>query len=149
MCLVTHVFIQSNAVIMLGRLLLTACAVGMIQWQTATAMSDTSRTTTTQPSPVCSEGTILEDLWLVEQLNVTYSENPFAKPANASFTITHTLTNATERVDCSLRANYLCEIDGTSEDNALHIWLQINLDLATFTLNRSLDCGGEAGSPYV
>jgi hypothetical protein len=94
-----------------------------------------------QASPSCSDGETIKNLWLVEQLNVTYTSDERVKPGNASFTLTNTLAHTTERIGCSLRANYICELHGTPGDASLYIWLQINLDVARFTLNQSVPCG--------
>ncbi|KAK4236971.1 hypothetical protein C8A03DRAFT_45131 [Achaetomium macrosporum] len=99
-----------------------------------------------QSPSACSDGATIENLWLVERLNVTYTSDELVRPGNASWTITNTLTNTTERLSCTLRANYICELNGTPGDASFHIWLQINLDIATFTLNQSLPCRGETSS---
>ncbi|GAB1312584.1 hypothetical protein MFIFM68171_02794 [Madurella fahalii] len=96
-----------------------------------------------QPAPACSDGATIENLWLVKDLNVTYTSDELVRPGNASFTITNNLTNETERILCALRANYVCDIHGTPGDESLEIWLQINLDVARITLNQSLACGSE------
>ncbi|KAK4031592.1 hypothetical protein C8A01DRAFT_51380 [Parachaetomium inaequale] len=104
-----------------------------------------------ETTPTCSDGATIENLWLVEQLNVTHTTDELVQPGSASWTLTNTLTNTTERLNCTLRANYICEMNGTPGDDSFHIWLQINLNLATFTLNQSLPCGSEAapGSAYA
>lgn len=40
-----------------------------------------------QSPPICSDGAIIKNLWLVEQLNVTYTSDELVKPGNASWTI--------------------------------------------------------------
>lgn len=80
---------------------------------------------------------------------MTYTADELVRPGNASFTISNKLTNTTERLHCALRANYICEIKSSEGDNSFGIWLQINLDVATFTLNQSLPCGDGPGSKYV
>ncbi|KAK3304959.1 uncharacterized protein B0T15DRAFT_256332 [Chaetomium strumarium] len=103
---------------------------------------DTRASIAPRQSPsACSDGTTIENLWLVERLNVTYTSDELVRPGNASWTVTNTLTNTTERISCTLRANYICELNGTPGDASFHIWLQINLDVATFTLNQTLPCG--------
>lgn len=101
-----------------------------------------------QSAPACSDGATIGDLWLVKDLNVTYTSDELVRPGNATFTITNNLTNETERIHCALRANYVCDIRGTPGDDSLTIWLQINLDVARFTLNQSLPCDNEP-SRYV
>ncbi|KXX82010.1 hypothetical protein MMYC01_201515 [Madurella mycetomatis] len=99
-----------------------------------------------EPGPACSDGATIENLWLVKDLNVTYTSDELVRPGNATFTITNNLTNETERIHCALRANYVCDIRGTPGDDSLSIWLQINLDVARFTLNQSLACDNEPTS---
>ena len=93
-----------------------------------------------QPQPVCSDGATIEKLWLVEQLNVTYTENELVRHGNASWTLTNNLAKTTEHISCTLRANYICELNGTPADAALHIWVQINLDVAMFSINQTIPC---------
>jgi hypothetical protein len=85
---------------------------------------------------------------MVERLNVTYTRDELVTPGNASWTITNTLTNTTQQLRCNLRANYACEFKETPADAGLHIWLQINLDVASFYLNQSLSCATQASSGY-
>lgn len=91
-------------------------------------------------TPDCSDGSTIKNLWLVERLNVTYSRDELVVPGNASFTVTNTLANTTERITCNLRANYRCELKGTPGDASLYIWLQINLDVASLSLNQTVSC---------
>lgn len=99
--------------------------------------------------PACTDGATIEDLWLVERVNVTHTNDELVKPGSASWTVTNTLTNLTERLTCTLRANYICEMNGTPEDETFHVWLQINLNVAVFTFNQSLPCGRETALEYV
>lgn len=123
----------------------TALTVGSTLWGEGKATPTLRR----QPSPTCSDGATIEGLWLVDQLNVTYTEDELVQPGNATWRITNTLTNTTERLRCPLRSNYRCEINGSPEDDSLRIWLQINIDLATFSINQSLPCGNEGPPRYV
>ena len=102
-----------------------------------------------QSFPVCTDGSIIKNMWLVDQLNVAYTSDELVRPGNASFAITNNLTNTTETIRCSLRANYVCEVHGTPGYDSLQIWLQINLDVARFTLNQSLVCSNAPDSGYV
>lgn len=114
----------------------------------ATSSQQAAQTPTTlHPVPsICSEGASITNLWLVERLNVSYTDDELVRPGNASWTLTNTMLNTTERLTCPLRANYVCEMDGTPQDKGLYIWLQINLDEARFTFNESLSCGDAADS---
>jgi hypothetical protein len=123
----------------------TALTVGSTLWGEGKATPTLRR----QPFPTCSDGATIEGLWLVDQLNVTYTEDELVQPGNATWRITNTLTNTTERLRCPLRSNYRCEINGSPEDDSLRIWLQINIDLATFSINQSLPCGNEGPPRYV
>lgn len=99
-----------------------------------------------QSAAACSDGATIQKLWLVEHLNVTYTENELVRHGNASWTITNTLSKTTEHLSCSLRANYICELNGTPGDAGLHIWVQINLDVAAFSINQTISCGSESAS---
>ncbi|KAH6848421.1 hypothetical protein B0I37DRAFT_377579 [Chaetomium sp. MPI-CAGE-AT-0009] len=103
-------------------------------------------TTRSMVAPACSDGATIEDLWLIKQVNVTHTKDELVQPGSASWTVTNTFTNITERLTCTLRANYICEINGTPEEDSFHIWLQINLNVAAFTFNQSLPCGSETAS---
>ncbi|KAK4245101.1 hypothetical protein C7999DRAFT_16677 [Corynascus novoguineensis] len=96
-----------------------------------------------QISSVCEHGAIVPDLWLVDGLNVKYTNDEQAQPGNASWTLTNTLTNVTEHINCPLRLNYICDMNGTPKDSGLHIWLQINLNIAALSFNQTLPCGNE------
>ncbi|KAK4139913.1 uncharacterized protein C8A04DRAFT_15399 [Dichotomopilus funicola] len=86
----------------------------------------------------CSDKTPIQGLWEVTHVNVTHDQPE--RPGTASWSVLNTLTNTTEDLNCTLRANYICELDGTPEDDSFHIWLQINLNIAAFTLNQTLTC---------
>ena len=92
---------------------------------------------------ICSEGDIIKDLWRVEHLNVTYTTDERVRPGNASFSIT--TGTSTQRLFCTLRANYVCEMKETPGDPGLYIWLQINVGVASFSLDQSLSCGTAPG----
>jgi hypothetical protein len=114
-------------------------------YATPTPYGTVASTAVRETTPTCSDGAIIEKLWLVDQLNVTHTTDELVQPGSASWSLTNTLTNSTERLNCTLRANYICEMNGTPGDDSFHIWLQINLNLATFTLNQSLPCAGALG----
>jgi hypothetical protein len=128
-----------------------ALAAGALWCHAVNATPTPSRTSgvVTSEALACADGDTIEDLWLVEQVNVTHTTDLLVEPGSASWTVTNTLTNITERLTCSLRANYICEMNGTPEDDSFHIWLQINLNIAVFTFNQSLPCGSETASEYV
>jgi hypothetical protein len=132
----------------------TALTVGSLLWGEGKSIPTVRRDSGSgvaiqQLSPACSDGATIEGLWLVDQLNVTYTEDELVKPGNATWRMTNTLTNTTERLRCPLRSNYRCEINGSPEDDSLRIWLQINIDLATLSINQSLSCGNESPPRYV
>src|SRR5687767_6243269 len=92
-----------------------ALTVGSLLWgegkATPTLRRDTgSAVAVRQPSVACSDGATIEGLWLVDQLNVRYTQDELVQPGNATWRITNTLTNTTERLRCPLRSNYRCEI---------------------------------------
>jgi hypothetical protein len=128
-----------------------AIAFGILLAQLLRGTPLTHRETTTpitlrQPPPTCSGGTTIEDLWVVDQLNVTYTHDETVRPGNAAWRLANTMTSDVEVLRCNLRANYICELNGTPGDSGLHVWLQINLDVARITINQSLPCG-DAGDP--
>ena len=92
---------------------------------------------------VCSEGDTIKNLWRVEHLNVTYTTDELVRPGNASFSIT--TGTETQKLFCTLRANYVCEMKETPGDPGLYIWLQINVGVASFSLDQSLSCGTAPG----
>jgi hypothetical protein len=143
---VTGVYKTQNIMMLISHLIKAVAAAGALQYLVpVSARSATYRDTrasiaSRHSAPACADGTTIENLWLVERLNVTYTSDELVHPGNASWSITNTLTNTTERINCTLRANYICELNGTPGDASFHIWLQINLDTATFTLNQTLPC---------
>ncbi|KAK4667683.1 hypothetical protein QC763_310662 [Podospora pseudopauciseta] len=90
-------------------------------------------------------------LWVVENLEVEYTGDEVLQRGNATFTLTNTNTEVTDTLRCSLRANYICEFYGIPSDPNLDIWLQLNLNVASFTLNKTLpDClGPEWGDAWI
>ncbi|KAK0736534.1 hypothetical protein B0T21DRAFT_332998 [Apiosordaria backusii] len=90
-------------------------------------------------------------LWVVENLEVEYTGDEVLQRGNATFTLTNTNTEVTETLRCSLRANYICEFYGTPSDPNLDIWVQLNLNVATFTLNKTLPgcLGPEWGDAWI
>lgn len=95
----------------------------------------------------CSNKTPIQGLWELTHVNVTHDQPE--QPGTASWSVLNTLTNTTEDLNCTLRANYICELDGTPEDDSFHIWLQINLNVAAFTLNQTLACPEDQLVKYV
>ncbi len=69
--------------------------------------------------------------WHVDAINVTYS------PGSASLVLSNSLTNKTEALTCPLTFNSVCQIMGTPNDETLQVVLQVNIDVATMTLNQS------------
>lgn len=106
-------------------------------------------TTTLRRDAACVDGETIEKLWLLKDLNVTFGGEGLLDPGNATWTLTNTLTNVTESFDCSLLANYRCDIHGTPKDSSLQIWIQINLNIADVSLNQSLPCGNLSTELYV
>ncbi|KAK4198086.1 hypothetical protein QBC40DRAFT_230639 [Triangularia verruculosa] len=90
-------------------------------------------------------------LWVVENLVVEYTGDEVLQRGNATFTLTNTDTETTETLRCSLRANYICEFYGIPSDANLDIWLQLNLNVASFTLNKTLPgcLGPEWGDAWI
>lgn len=130
---------------MMKSLALLAFASPLFPFATASLTVDTRQT-----GQRCIAEDQIKTLWVVDKLNVHYTGDETVRPGNATFTLTHADKKVTEDIKCSLRANYVCEIYGTPADAQLHIWLQLNLNVGTFTLNRTLsDCLGEGKNAYI
>ncbi|KAK0705700.1 hypothetical protein B0H67DRAFT_687817 [Lasiosphaeris hirsuta] len=106
------------------------------------------------PSPraACVAGQTLPGLWTIGSMTIAYTPDELARSGNATFTLTSSLTSpaTTETVRCALRFNSLCELAGTPADPDLHLWLQVNLQVASVTVNHPWACDGvAAGASYV
>ena len=77
--------------------------------------------------------------WHVDAINVTYSDDTYS-PGSASFVLSNSLTNKTEALTCPLTFNSICQIMGTPNDETLQVVLQVNIDVATMSLNQSWTC---------
>ncbi|KAK0610137.1 hypothetical protein B0T17DRAFT_658662 [Bombardia bombarda] len=95
----------------------------------------------------CANGATIPNLWSVQDLSVTYTNDETIGPGRANFTISNTQTNYTETIRCNLRANYVCELKGTPGDKDLHLWLQVNLQDGSVTFDHPWPCDG--GSAFV
>lgn len=135
-------------------ILRAAVTVGFVLQKTSNATPTLFRRTLSplpvrQRSSVCEYDATVPGLWLVDGLSVKYTNDEQAQPGNASWTLTNTLTNVTEHINCPLRLNYICDMNGTPKDSGLHIWLQINLNIAALSFNQTLPCGNETTAMYV
>ncbi|KAK5661142.1 hypothetical protein OQA88_11033 [Cercophora sp. LCS_1] len=77
--------------------------------------------------------------WSVESVSATYSDDTYV-PGQVLFTVTNTLTNATETLNCPIQFNTVCTMDGTPGDPALQVYLQVNIDFAWVTFNKTWSC---------
>jgi len=100
------------------------------------------------PPDLCSDNSTVQGLWSVKELTVTYVPDLTKGSGTGAFTLTNTRTNFSEKLKCTLRANYLCDYQGTPGDPGLSIWLQLNLDIAYITINQSWSCGGSEHARY-
>jgi hypothetical protein len=91
-----------------------------------------------QVNPGCTTPETIPSLWVIDKLSVEYTEDETIRRGNASFTLTDNQRKTKENLRCELRSNYVCEFQGTPEDRDLNIWVQLNLGVARFTLNRTL-----------
>ena len=80
--------------------------------------------------------------WTIKDLSVVFSDDSFV-PGNATFDVTSSLTNQTERLRCEVPFNYLGFVNGTPANGDLNIVLQFNIDTATVTLNQTWACGNQ------
>ncbi|KAK3386797.1 hypothetical protein B0H63DRAFT_140891 [Podospora didyma] len=97
--------------------------------------------------PACVDSETIPNLWSVQELSVTYTDDELVSQGNASFILSNHVTRYTESLRCSLRANYVCEFHGTPGDKDLEIWVQLNLQLASITISEPWAC--DAGSSGV
>jgi hypothetical protein len=83
--------------------------------------------------------------WKVDSLSVTYSDQTDV-PGTAHFNISSSLGNTTSTFDCQLAFNSLCIVDPITVDGgrSLSIYLQINIDTASVTVNETFACGSDA-----
>ncbi|KAK4224372.1 hypothetical protein QBC38DRAFT_446491 [Podospora fimiseda] len=93
----------------------------------------------------CTAENTIPSAWVIDKLSVNYTDDETIRPGKASFTLTDNQRKTTENLRCDLRANYVCEFKGTPGDKDLGIWVQLNLGIASFTLNRTLVGCGEGG----
>lgn len=101
------------------------------------------------PPDICSGNATVQDLWSIKGLTVTYVPDLTKGSGTGAFTLTNTRTNYSEALKCNLRANYLCDYQGTPGDPGLSIWLQLNLDIAYITINQSWACGDSEHARYA
>ena len=74
--------------------------------------------------------------WTVTNLKVTYGAE-VQTGGRASWTFTNSVTNKSDALSCSLRANSHCDIVGTPSDKNTHIYLQISMDTALWLVNQT------------
>ncbi|KAK3343418.1 hypothetical protein B0T25DRAFT_634527 [Lasiosphaeria hispida] len=111
-----------------------------------TLLSPISAIPTTRAA--CVPGQTLPSLWTIPSITIVYTPDELLRPGNATFTLTNTAAATTETIHCPLRFNSLCELAGTPADKDLHLWLQVNLQVASLTINYPWACDGVVGS-YV
>ncbi|KAK3990399.1 hypothetical protein QBC44DRAFT_239031 [Cladorrhinum sp. PSN332] len=99
-----------------------------------------------QVDPGCTSEDTIPSLWVIDKLSVDYTDDETVRRGNATFTLTDNQKGTKENLRCELRANYVCDFQGTPGDKDLGIWLQLNLGVATFTLNKTLVGCAEGGS---
>ena len=85
--------------------------------------------------------------WSVHSASVTYSSNPFENPGKGSFTLSHLLSNITEKIECSLLFNSTCRVTGTPVDPALQWQFQVNVDFSWFVFNETWTCDSQVADP--
>ncbi|KAK3371076.1 hypothetical protein B0T24DRAFT_721271 [Lasiosphaeria ovina] len=91
-------------------------------------------------APACVDSETIVDLWSVQGLSVAYTHDELVRQGNATFTLANTRTGYRETLRCALTFNSLCEFHGTPGDKDLQLWLQLNLELASITINQTWSC---------
>jgi hypothetical protein len=86
--------------------------------------------------------------WNVTNLKVTYGAE-VSTGGKVSFTFSNLLTKSSEALTCALRANSRCEVVGTPSDKGVHIYLQVSIDTAYWTVNETWSCATNPGTKYV
>lgn len=81
--------------------------------------------------------------WTISDMKVTYGAEVSAG-GKASWTFSSSLSDGSDAVSCSLRANSRCEVVGTPNDKGVHIYLQISIDTIYWTINQTLSCGSSS-----
>jgi len=93
----------------------------------------------------CIDGAKLPNLWSVQDIQIAYARGDGGPPSNATFTFTDLRANQTDSLQCNLRANYQCQINGTPKNKDITIWLQLNL-LAYVSVSQMERCEGSPAS---
>jgi hypothetical protein len=74
--------------------------------------------------------------WTISKLSVTFGEE-VSIGGTMSFDLTNSVTNTTDALKCSLRANSRCEIAGTPTDKNIHIYIQTMVGTMYVTINQT------------
>ncbi|KAK0624198.1 hypothetical protein B0T14DRAFT_565490 [Immersiella caudata] len=92
-----------------------------------------------QANSTCTAGASIDNLYTFSNLRINYA--PSGGQSTAAFAVTNTRTNLTEVLPCTLRIGYQCQYNGTPENPALQVWLQLNL-AAYFSFMDTSFCPG-------
>jgi hypothetical protein len=77
--------------------------------------------------------------WTISNLTATFGAE-VQTGGRCTWAFTDKLTNKTDTLTCSLRANSRCEVVGTPSNPSAHIYLQIAIDMAYWTVNQTWSC---------
>lgn len=91
----------------------------------------------TTPADDCSKLPVPS--WTISNLKIQ-SRDTVGNTGTAAFTLTYGLTGKSDALNCSLVANYRCEIDGPPGNKNLKVNLQVQNDVAYFSLSEQLSC---------
>ena len=107
------------------------------------ATATTTRWPPRQPHsalPICTEGTLVPNLWSITDLSVHYTDDETIRQGSAQFKLTNTQTKRSETLRCDLRYNYNCEFLGTPHDREVRVWFQANVADVSVTVAAPWRC---------
>jgi hypothetical protein len=80
--------------------------------------------------------------WTIKDLSIK-SRDEVGSSGSASFTLGYDLTGKTDKLSCTLVANYRCEIDGTPSDKSIILNLQTQMQQVYISISQSITCDGK------
>lgn len=81
--------------------------------------------------------------WTIKDVKIS-SYDSVGRNGTASFTFTNNMTGKSDSLNCTLVANYRCEIDGTPSESSLKINLQSQTGVLYVFVAQNQTCDGMA-----